>query len=597
MMQRNPYLNRSMIRAVPEFYGRRQELQRIMSRIGAGTPQSVSLVGERRMGKSSLMWYLSRPEIYSEYLEEPERYIFLFLDFQGQQHLDQAGFCRAFGDHLTQAGGNRLQVPSLADLSDLERLAQILDREGLHLVCLFDEFETVTRNAEFSTEFFGALRSLANVHNLAYVTASRRNLQSLCHTEEISESPFFNIFSEIHVGAMAEADIRQLVEAPSAAVGLPLAPYADVLLDLGGRLPFFVQIACSAAFECLTGSTDAALDEERLQAAFLEECSSHFRYLLDSFDAEELEVIRGLATTAAAPAGSERTIQRLEVAGYVSSAGGETTLFSRAFSRFVGDNAGDIEAGRAAAGRSSDAPPERGRSFEARLLRPPLVYVWPLVAVLLIGIGSRHLDLGGDGAADLGALPDNPEASGEGAPAVTASERPGLSVQSEAARLREFGLRVDFECQKAGAARREDVILSVGPTSPTVRADGALGSDDQCRLALRVVEDCYLYAFRVDASGAVSNLAGTSSRPLEMLAGRTELLPQGENKWMTLENARRSLSVFVLPVAERDLDLEELYLRYGQVTGDRRHSRGLHLAARAAERAAVRITVPVVGDG
>lgn len=47
-MLRNPYLNRSMIRAVDQFFGRRREVERVMARVGALTPQSVSVVGERR---------------------------------------------------------------------------------------------------------------------------------------------------------------------------------------------------------------------------------------------------------------------------------------------------------------------------------------------------------------------------------------------------------------------------------------------------------------------------------------------------------------------------------------------------------------------
>ena len=601
MMQRNPYLNRSMIRSVAEFYGRRQELQRIMARVGASTPQSVSLVGERRMGKSSLMWYLSQPEICTDYLEEPERYIFLFLDFQGQQHLDQAGFCRIFGDHLTRVAGDRLRVPSLDDLSDLERLAQAVDGDGLYLVCLFDEFETVTRNAEFSTEFFGALRSLANVHNLAYVTASRRNLQSLCHTEEISESPFFNIFSEVHVGAMGDADIRELIEAPSAAAGLPLAPHADTVLDLGGQLPFFVQIACSAAFECLTGSANTALDEERLEAAFLEEASSHFRYLLETFDAVELEVIHGRATATGPPAGSERAIQRLQVAGYVSSEGGEASLFSRAFAHFVRDHAEVIDPVEARGGGSVGRAPERGRALEARLLRPPLVYIWPLVAVLLIGLGSRHLDFGGDGTAALSTPPANPVTGVEGASEETSEGRPQIRLQSEVAGKgrRDFGLQVGLHIRKAGVpAGGSDDVLTVSPSSPVSGRDGVLAPQDRYRIELSVVEDCYLYVYRVDASGAVSDLVGrTPSRPLEMVAGRTELVPPGADEWMTLDGTAQSLKIFVLTSAERDRNLGKRYQSYGRATGDRRRSYGEELAALASQRAAVQISVPVAADG
>ena len=72
-MNRNPYLDRVSIRDVSRFYGRNREVTRIFSRIGAARPQSISIVGERRIGKSSLMNYISFPEIRKKYLPDPDR--------------------------------------------------------------------------------------------------------------------------------------------------------------------------------------------------------------------------------------------------------------------------------------------------------------------------------------------------------------------------------------------------------------------------------------------------------------------------------------------------------------------------------------------
>jgi serine/threonine protein kinase len=51
--QRNPYLNRVMIANPSEFFGRDRDIRRIYSRLDAQRPQSISVVGERRIGKSS----------------------------------------------------------------------------------------------------------------------------------------------------------------------------------------------------------------------------------------------------------------------------------------------------------------------------------------------------------------------------------------------------------------------------------------------------------------------------------------------------------------------------------------------------------------
>lgn len=103
MRTRNPYLNRSMIRSADGFFGRRRVLDRAMARLGDKTPQSISIVGERRVGKSSLLWHLSCDEVRTRYLDDPESYVFLYIDFQGQRHLDLEGFSRLFHRQLAEA--------------------------------------------------------------------------------------------------------------------------------------------------------------------------------------------------------------------------------------------------------------------------------------------------------------------------------------------------------------------------------------------------------------------------------------------------------------------------------------------------------------
>ena len=75
---------------------------------------------------------------------------------------------------------------------------------------MLDEFEAVTTNPNFSLEFFSFLRFLANHYNVAYLTSSARDLQVLCHTEEISDSPFFNIFSTMRLTVFQPAEAEEL---------------------------------------------------------------------------------------------------------------------------------------------------------------------------------------------------------------------------------------------------------------------------------------------------------------------------------------------------------------------------------------------------
>ncbi len=336
-------------------------MERIMSRLGAEPPQSVSIVGARRAGKSSLLWHIAQNEVYARYLDKPERYAFIFFDFQGQQHLGQSGFCRVFGEHLSAACGDRFTVPALDDFEGMEATVRDLSARGLQLVCLFDEFEAVTRNPGFGEEFFGLLRALANAHSVAFVTTSHLTLQSLCHTSQISESPFFNIFAELKIGPFNEAEVKELVAKPSASAGTPLSTHEETLVDLSGHLPLFLQIACAAAFECLNENQDHELIHSLLEQRFMEEAVSHFRYIWDHFDEAERETAVILAVNST-PTAALSTVRSLLGDGFVRNVQGRTRLFSASFSAFAREQMPEVPkatAGSIPSPPSSLEPPMR----------------------------------------------------------------------------------------------------------------------------------------------------------------------------------------------------------------------------------------------
>ena len=57
----NPYTSRSMVKNIEYFFGRAEALETIFGNIGSC--QHTSIVGERRIGKSSLLWHITQAEI------------------------------------------------------------------------------------------------------------------------------------------------------------------------------------------------------------------------------------------------------------------------------------------------------------------------------------------------------------------------------------------------------------------------------------------------------------------------------------------------------------------------------------------------------
>src|SRR5262245_11973833 len=97
----NPYLNRTAIKDDRGFFGRRRELSTIFSRIDAAEPQSVSIVGERRIGKSSLLRALLRRR--QLFLRRPDEYVFVYLDLHETAHTGVTEFFSAVVNELNRS--------------------------------------------------------------------------------------------------------------------------------------------------------------------------------------------------------------------------------------------------------------------------------------------------------------------------------------------------------------------------------------------------------------------------------------------------------------------------------------------------------------
>jgi len=330
---RNPYLNRVMIREGADFYGRRREVAKILSRIGASRPQSVAIVGERRIGKSSLLNHLYAPEVRRRHLDTPDSYTFVFVDFQEQREIDVGGFFDHLFGALDRSMGRARPAGLTLDYEGARRAILELHELGRKLILLCDEFDAVTTNERFPEEFFSFLRAIANKYDIAYVTTSREDLQKLCYTDRIADSPFFNIFSNLYLTHFEPDDARTLIAEPSAAAGLPLAPYAGQIMDMAGLFPFLLQMACAAGFDHLAEA--GRFDADRVRAAFLEEAEPHFHYVCSHFDADQRAVLRDLLEGRTPPPSRGYLLGRLKRDGYVLERDGRDAVFSSVFEQCV----------------------------------------------------------------------------------------------------------------------------------------------------------------------------------------------------------------------------------------------------------------------
>ncbi|RMI00508.1 MAG: hypothetical protein D6681_11310, partial [Calditrichaeota bacterium] len=332
----NPYMNRVKIKNIEEFYGRKAEVAKIYARLDADRPQSVSIVGERRIGKSSLLNYIAHPANRTTFLRRPEQYVFVCIDFQEKHRLDIPGFISAVYEALQVSFGGGLQMEVPPTYEGLKQVVTTLEESGYKLIMLFDEFERVTRNPNFDAEFFSFCRSIANNYNVAYVVASGRNLQSLCHSREIADSPFFNIFSNITLSQFPHQEAVELIVQPARKHGLFMEPHIPFILDIAGYYPIFIQMACAAVFEFLRREdTFTEATYERIREEFLDEARVHFQHIWSSCNEVQQETLRNLARKRSLSDSQSYVLKELIRAGYVKLQDQEPRIFSSLFEEFV----------------------------------------------------------------------------------------------------------------------------------------------------------------------------------------------------------------------------------------------------------------------
>jgi serine/threonine-protein kinase len=221
-------------------------------------------------------------------------------------------------------------------LDGVKDMVQRLETGGLRLAVLLDEFDVVTTNPNFTLEFFSFLRFLANHFDVAYLTSSGRDLQMLCHTREISDSPFFNIFSTMRLSVFQEDEALELIRIPSERIGRPLARHAREILSMAGRFPFFLQMACSHAVEYLEDHPDASEpDFAEVRQRFAQEAWLHFRYIWDGFDSHQRSAMLRMARGKSIPDALRHVVDELGGKHYVEGEGNTCRIFSSSFEEFV----------------------------------------------------------------------------------------------------------------------------------------------------------------------------------------------------------------------------------------------------------------------
>lgn len=280
----NPYTNRAAISEQCEFYGREDTLRDVYTRIRGG--QSVSLIGERRVGKSSILNAIGflRDDFGIDDLD------FVFMDMQSIAGCPEDAFLRRLLDLISRE--TKIE-PGEPTRESMERIATELRSRNRGLIVAIDEFDVLFQSNRISAEFLVFLRSWTVRHKFPMVVAFRDGSLDRIVENEKAGSPFLNVFGTLYIGPMLEEEAKELIRHPASVYSV-FFDEEDVaaILELAGFLPLYIQIACYHLFELRRDGKNLADSRRMLNSRFATDAAPHFAYMWGQLPETEQEALR-----------------------------------------------------------------------------------------------------------------------------------------------------------------------------------------------------------------------------------------------------------------------------------------------------------------
>jgi hypothetical protein len=295
------------------FIGRKEELDLLLECIF--NRKGLSLRGERRTGKTSLLKYVAKQFNF------PKNYIVVYITLEKYADARINELWNKLYNEIDKKLKEKLsgliientEVKSYIDFSDyLEKL----NDNSILVILLIDEFDKLENYKDFSSQktiFFSQLRALPhNIDNLTYIIATRKGIRHLevevdredkIDTDKYA-SPFFNIFISWNLQPFSEVEARELIsrycENQISKFMLKDIQFFD---EQTGFFPFFFQLLCDCWISVYHNSdSDKSNDQagelfhEKVIRLYYKKCEEgFFKYYWDHSTPEEKKVLMYLS--------------------------------------------------------------------------------------------------------------------------------------------------------------------------------------------------------------------------------------------------------------------------------------------------------------
>ncbi len=331
------------------FVGREREVQEILDHLASAARGSSAISGERRIGRTSLLHYLTE-RLSKAPLQE--QFLPLYVDCQSIPRFTSTRFWqrvsrlleRVVDDSIGKAMSRLLGQEEIS-CADFEVISDRIYEDGRTLVLLLDEFEWVVRTdpscVEMTRDFLSGLRALINrvPKGLALVIGATHSLDRLCEGIEFRGSPFSNAFLLLRLRPFREAEIEQFFARMLKGTGLEFTQdERNYIKQIAGGHPLLLQTASSLLFES-RARVGPIENYWAISKRFEEQASYHFKSLWETSAEDEKTLLMAIATRdldhELTQARLTRELRSLSERGLVIHRDGHPEIFSFLFAQWI----------------------------------------------------------------------------------------------------------------------------------------------------------------------------------------------------------------------------------------------------------------------
>jgi AAA+ ATPase superfamily predicted ATPase len=232
------------------FIGYQEQLNRITNRTISGQPTSINIVGDKRVGKSSLLYHFC--QIYEQLIEsrnqKPRNYLAVYISLQQGNCNYKSGFYQVIAEHLSDILEKRFKW-----FNQPRKLINLLNTNNFN-------------TEKFNDSFYNNLRSLMDGNALMLVIASEKDLKIYSEEKKLT-SAFFNLGHVIPLEGFTDAEAQDLVRLPQTTTPGNQAVLneneQETALEWGGNNPYLLQLAGLYLWEAKQNNESLELTKKR----------------------------------------------------------------------------------------------------------------------------------------------------------------------------------------------------------------------------------------------------------------------------------------------------------------------------------------------